>query len=204
MDIKRNQNIRTDSINTTINLINFFGWSLTLISVTCSLLFSKIDEIASQKFHVFALFLLKLIQTFQISDILLGFANTGSLPILSIMQIFGRLFTTWGFMKLDNSFVLNFLIMFCWSLADSVRILYYMMKDNQLLGWLRYNLFIVNYPIGFGSELILMEMNIWFNNYDWKMVYFIRFIEISFILGFVFLYKHLLKNRKNYFKKKIY
>ena len=177
---------------------------MTLISVTCSLLFSKIDENASQKFHIFALFLLKLIQTFQISEILLGFANTGSLPILSIMQIFGRLFTTWGFMKLDNSFVLNFLIMFCWSLADSVRTLYYMMKDNQLLGWLRYNLFIVNYPIGFGSELILMEMNIWFNNYDWKMVYFIRFIEISFILGFVFLYKHLLKNRKNYFKKKIY
>lgn len=39
--------------------------------------------------------------------------------------------------------------MFCsWSIAEIIRYGYYLHKNSKLIKWLRYNAFIINYPIG--------------------------------------------------------
>lgn len=202
MEINKNLKTKEDTINTTINLFNFLGWSLALITITLSAILSLFDEDKSQKVLAVSLFVLKFIQTFQISDVFLGLAKTGSVPILSLMQISGRLLTTWGFMHSNNPFILNFLIIFCWSNADAVRTAYYMFKEINLLGLIRYNLFIINYPIGFFSELVLMELYLRKSD-SINFFYFIRFIQISFLIGFGFLYVHLLNNRRRFFRKNV-
>ena len=35
-----------------------------------------------------------------------------------------------------------------WSIAEIIRYGYYLHKDSKIIKWLRYNVFIINYPIG--------------------------------------------------------
>lgn len=86
-------------------------------------------------------------------------------------------------------------------MADTNRYMYYLFK-NELTGFLRYNAFLVLYPLGVYSEMLAI------NDYikrhaeeleDWH-VHCIRFIQGSIILGMIFLYRHMLKMRKRYFK----
>lgn len=88
-----------------------------------------------------------------------------------------------------------------WSIADINRYLYYLFKNNALTAFLRYNSFLVLYPIGGFAEMVVI------NNYikrhpelDDIYIYMIRAIQAMIITGVVVLYIHMLKARSRYMK----
>jgi very-long-chain (3R)-3-hydroxyacyl-CoA dehydratase len=88
-----------------------------------------------------------------------------------------------------------------WSIADINRYLYYIFKNNSITGFLRYNGFLVLYPLGGVAEMIVI------NNYIARhpdlneiYIYIIRAIQAMILAGIVILYSHMLKARKKYMK----
>lgn len=76
-----------------------------------------------------------------------------------------------------------------------------MFKNNSITGFLRYNGFLVLYPLGGVAEMIVI------NNYIDRhpeltdiYIYIIRAIQAMILAGIVILYAHMLKARKRYMK----
>jgi very-long-chain (3R)-3-hydroxyacyl-CoA dehydratase len=197
MNSSKNESRQTTQILSTINIINLFGWSLVLLTEIASLLLMRLDQEFSFKMLQACLLFLRIIQSFGILDILVGVINSGGVTLSSVMQISSRLIITWFYMNVSaeeiNKF--QFLVIFCWSLADSTRSLYYLVKDSSVTGWLGYNLFIILYPFGLFGEIFVIE------TYKTN-VYVTYFLQTSYIIGFFYLYTYMLKNRRNYYKRK--
>lgn len=89
-----------------------------------------------------------------------------------------------------------------WSLADCNRYLYYLFKNHPLTAALRYNSFILLYPIGVFGEMMLI--NDYVNRHtelSETMIVIIRGIQIAIVFGLVFLYTYMLKMRSKYYAK---
>jgi very-long-chain (3R)-3-hydroxyacyl-CoA dehydratase len=196
-------NNKNKSIVLTINFINFFIWMLVLISLLFTLLFRNlnldIQDNTDKKLLTMCFIFLKIVQTLQISDIILAyFKLSGTSTFSSLMQISSRLLTVYVFLNQNLPFCLIFLTLFPWSVGDATRSLYYIFKDNYLVGFLRYNLFLVLYPIGVTGEVFVMEEYLKNMKHDVMIFYTVRTIQCLFILGFCYLYKNLLRNRKKF------
>lgn len=187
-----------------LGIVNFFNcfqiltWFSTLVTFVGYLVSLKLPQFSqfSDELLKSSIIILKVAQTCQISDIIfasLGCSNNS--PFFSFIQVSARLATTYLFIKEDNPTWVLANIMICWSIADTVRPLYYMLKDSKILTWLRYSLFLILYPIGASSECILIEYRIneeIFQNY----YHAIRLFQISIMLGMMYLYSFLLKQRR--------
>lgn len=93
--------------------------------------------------------ILRWVQTTQVFDfllILLG-KSKGSL-IGTFCQCFARNFVVWYFITPETDVRLFVLVAIVWSLADVNRYLYYLFNTSKITALLRYNSFIVLYPIG--------------------------------------------------------
>jgi len=86
-----------------------------------------------------------------------------------------------------------------WSIGDTVRPLYNLIKDNYTLAWLRYTLFMINYPIGASGEVILMELRLKEDDFK-QFEYPIRVLQVLTMLGMIYLYTYLLSQRKKTLK----
>jgi very-long-chain (3R)-3-hydroxyacyl-CoA dehydratase len=121
----------------------------------------------------------------------------------------------------DTPAIFMTLMMFC--IVESIRYPYYYLKSNgkenttigRFYGWLRYNTFIVCYPIGAIGEVLVgfaalpeirstspkrfsIEMpNDW--NFAFDMEYLIKLLPLIYIAGFPMNYLYLLGQRKRYF-----
>ena len=88
------------------------------------------------------------IQGFQILDIVMVLIGKSKGSLFgSIAQITGRLVVAWYFIEPEtnkNSFAA---MVTMWAIADSVRYSYYLTK-NEIIAFLRYNLFLILYPTG--------------------------------------------------------
>ena len=148
-------------------------------------------------------YVLRFIQTFQLMDIILILIGKSKGSIMgAFFQILGRLIVAWGFVE-PNSNKLRFAtVAIIWALADCNRYLYYLFKNHPLTAALRYNSFIVLYPIGVLGEMMLI--NDYLQRHDdlsENTVYFVRFVQVSIVVGLVFLYTYMLKMRAKYYKK---
>ena len=82
---------------------------------------------------------------------------------------------------------------FSWSTAEIIRYGYYLHKDSKLIKFLRYNVFIINYPIGVIIGEIITIVN-FYQNSNYKAYHCIA-VLITYIPCFPYLYFHMLKLR---------
>ena len=185
-------------------IVNFFNavqvltWFITfcsVISYTLSVHIPQLNEY-QQDLKSFTILFTKIAQTTQISDILLSFARLlSNNPFFSLIQVSARLVTVWFFINEDIPSWLLASIVIPWSVGDTIRPLYNLIKTSKLLTWLRYTLFIINYPIGATSEVVLMELRLkeeLFKDYEYP----IRILQVLTFIGLAYLYKFLLSQRK--------
>jgi very-long-chain (3R)-3-hydroxyacyl-CoA dehydratase len=94
-------------------------------------------------------------------------------------------------------------VVIVWSIADVNRYLYYLYKSNPITGFLRYNSFLILYPLGAVAETFCFSDYINRHPDISDMTYYgLRFVNGCIILGVIILYSHMLKGRKRYYKSK--
>lgn len=165
--------------------------------------------------------------------VVLGFVRA---PVTTtFLQVVSRLFLVWAvnYMFPDVRSHWSFsTMMIAWSIAECVRYSYYgfnlLGNVPRILTWARYNFFLVLYPLGVGSEL-LMVYNALPLAYKWNPMYFYFLIAASLVyvpgklssldrlwlrraktfnvycfsllVGFPVLFSHMLVQRKKYLKE---
>jgi very-long-chain (3R)-3-hydroxyacyl-CoA dehydratase len=87
-------------------------------------------------------------------------------------------------------------------MADVNRYLYYLFKNNSITGLLRYNSFLLLYPIGVLGEMLVINDYIKINAETLTdlHIHIIRFIQLSICVGMILLYRYMLSSRKKYMK----
>jgi len=138
------------------NIINFTGWIFLIFHVGIPLFVDAKSFITSDitlDVHV-----LRAIQTFQIMDILLILIGKSKGSVVgAFFQILGRLVVAWVFIEPETSQLKFAWVAIIWALADANRYLYYLFKNHPLTSALRYNSFIVLYPIGITGEMYVIN-----------------------------------------------
>jgi len=124
--------------------------------------------------------------------------------IAAFFQILGRNLVTLFVIEEDTGRLVYAFVVIVWSIAEVNRYLYYIYKDSPITGFLRYNGFLILYPLGGVAETLV------FNNYFSRhpdvsdlTYYGLRFINGCIIIGIVLLYIHMLKARKRYIKNQV-
>ncbi|KAJ3035175.1 hypothetical protein HK097_004271 [Rhizophlyctis rosea] len=145
------------------NFLSLAAWGYVLYLLISSLTKSNFDTTRS---YAATFEYVKWVQTAAILEVvhaLLGFVRS---PVgTTVMQISSRLFLVWAVVNLFPATEIRYhwaysTMIFAWSIADMVRYLYY---GLNLLGsqpgwllWCRYNFFHILYPLGAGSEFLLI------------------------------------------------
>jgi very-long-chain (3R)-3-hydroxyacyl-CoA dehydratase len=134
-----------------INKVSALGWLILLLLIQFKFLISP--SLYSSQNILPEVYLLKFLQSFQLFDLILIILKktSGSLPA-SIAQITGRLVVTWYFVEITTEHYAFAHMVTCWAIADLVKYLHYLFK-NSVTKVLRYNLFIILYPIGVWGEM---------------------------------------------------
>ena len=203
------------------NFIQFLGWSainiLTLASGTFSVF--EIPLVSN---------LLKFFQTLMLLDVILrqivhGLLKISGSPVApSFFQVVGRNLVVYCFMDLNPSVCFTqsswiFGVSMMWSTSEMIRYSSYLAQSFKItpkwLMWLRYSVFIVIYPIGVFSEVMVFtgaypkiakccprvfsyEMPNEYN-FSFDFLYFLVICVLpGYVLGFPFLYTYMLSQRK--------
>ncbi len=129
--------------STIINLLQIFLW----LRLFLSLLYDPSIYIFKQTIFL------------SLIDILLVLIkiSKGNL-LITTMQVSSRLLITFCFVEEMNIYSNSLAIV--WALSEFVRYPYYIFPNSKILKWLRYNSFIILYPIG----MFLEAVHIYFNN----------------------------------------
>lgn len=93
--------------------------------------------------------ILRAVQLLQITDIVMMLMGKSKGNIVaSFFQILGRNFVTLFVMEEGTDRIYFAAVVIIWSIADANRYLYYLYKNSDITGFLRYNSFLVLYPLG--------------------------------------------------------
>lgn len=192
------------------NLLSAFGWFTILCSVFILFPFTK-----QPNFFWSTRNWVTIVQTGAILEIihsLLGFVKS---PILTtVMQVSSRLLVVIGIFQfipestMCQSMVYLTLLM-AWSITEIVRYLYYyfsLVNKNQvpyILQWLRYNMFIVLYPMGVTSELIIIFSSLApaLERFGYPLQLILAGSMLTYIPGLPILFNHMLKQRSKFYKQ---
>lgn len=152
-------------------------------------------------------------QLFYVSEVLNILMGASKSPILSVsLQIASRVFISFILFAANNlpntAFVsseipratLKMAVMFIsWYIADSIRFGYYLLRTKYLKK-LRYNAFLVLYPIGVMLEIYFVNS---LDSVDMPyMSVFLRFVMIAYLPGFTYLYFYMIRRRRLILRKK--
>ena len=87
-------------------------------------------------------------------------------------------------------------------MADANRSIYYLVKSN-LTTFLRYNGFLILYPVGIIGEMLLIQNYVDRNKHvlSDQEVLGIRVVQVLILIGFVYIFMYMLKNRKKALKR---
>lgn len=196
------------------NGLQYFGWlGILLITIYHGVTQRSFVGVWDQ-----VKLLLMVFQTAAILEIIHGAIRiVQTNPVMALMQIFSRVFITWGILHCvkdsQNSIGVP-LLMFTWSITEIVRYSFYTLNllsaVPQFLVWCRYTFFYFLYPMGVTGELLVIyaalpyikstqmfsfdlpnRLNISFNYY-----LLILIIMWSYIPLFPQLYMHMIMQRK--------
>ncbi len=133
-----------------INVVHLLGWLFLQFSITMQII-TDLDNFKTADI-TYLVILLRIVQTLQVLDLLLILIGKASGSLLgSFAQIFGRLLVTWYFVEYESHSLKFAVMVILWSFADIIRYLYYLLKNVAIVGWLRYNCFLILYPTGIYS-----------------------------------------------------
>lgn len=183
------QRIKEFGYKMSFNLFQLIGWILVLhLSLGLPQMFG--DE----QLHSSVIFA-RIVQVFQVTDF-----YTAGVNFPRVLQIGGRLSVLFAFTRRNSPVVFVMLLVF--SVSEIIRYLYYIVRENPLFTWVRYNAFLVLYPIGFTCEALLAEFTIRERNYVHDGVYFwARGHQVFGVLGLAYNYLHLLRERRSKLRK---
>ncbi|KAK9884762.1 hypothetical protein WA026_007610 [Henosepilachna vigintioctopunctata] len=111
------------------------------------------------------MYILQAVQFLEVVHPILGIMKGGAL--MPLLQTVGRgfiLFFMLGCEPRVQVEPVTFFLFFVWSAIEIIRYPYYISqlykKDNKILTWLRYNAWIVFYPLGYCCEMIILYKNL--------------------------------------------
>jgi very-long-chain (3R)-3-hydroxyacyl-CoA dehydratase len=143
------------------------------------------------------------VQLFQISDIILILIGLSKGSVFgAFMQILGRNVVSLLFISAESDRLRFATVAIIWAMADVNRYLYYLFKKNPITGFLRYNSFILLYPLGVYGEMLIINDYIKRNaaGLSDNEINVIRLVQVLIIGGMVYLYSYMLSSRKKYYK----
>lgn len=174
--------------NTYNKIFNKVGLTLSLVSLGTSLLHFIVPSST-------LVLRIALYQTFFLVEVFnSALGKTGQKLLPSILQITSRLFVVWHVCVGRSQSRVFGIMATSWYLADSVRFSYYLCKDSPLLKNLRYNLFILLYPLGVLCELYLIKLRCQKTSFPSTDLYTVAIL--LYTPGFPFLYYHMWLQRK--------
>ncbi|ORE09777.1 PTPLA-domain-containing protein [Rhizopus microsporus var. microsporus] len=187
------------------NQVSFLGW-FWILYLTVSELYQKQGDYQG----VFDLVWpsLSYVQTaalFEVLHSVLGFVRA---PIMTtLMQVASRLFLVWGV----NYFVPEIhthwsfsTMVIAWSIAECTRYAFYIFHLSGggvpgLISWARYNFFLVLYPLGVFSEMMMVYQALPYAKAIHPAYYFgLIAVALIYIPGFPVLFSHMLAQRRKY------
>jgi len=184
-----------------VNVVSLVGWSYLVLGIGLQLFLDRDSYLQSDIST--DLLVLRGIQLFQVVEIVLILLGVSKGSIVgAFFQILGRNIVSLIFMTSESDRLRFATVVIIWGMADINRYLYYLFKTNPLAGFLRYNSFLVLYPIGVYGEMLVINDYIKINSETLtdEYVYAIRGIQASIIIGLLFLYNYMLASRKKYMK----
>jgi very-long-chain (3R)-3-hydroxyacyl-CoA dehydratase len=201
------------------NLAMVLGWG----TILAGLLLNGLSEpkfVWQPYTHPLIRLLTLVFQTAMLLDVLhaaLGLSRTS--PITALLQVISRVWVVWGVLELYPHSENSLTLLFAWSWAEVIRYAHYIRSDigtvekTSWLLFLRYSLFIPLYPMGVASELLCLKdawsiislccprvfslampnsLNFAFD-YRWFILYMVL---PAYVLGFPYLYRYMLSQRK--------
>ena len=138
-----------------VNVLSFSGWLFLVIHVGAQLFMDPVGfRIANISLDVLVL---RIVQTFQLMDMLLILIGKSQGNIVAaFFQILGRMSVLWIYISEETDPLKFGIVVLMWSIADANRYLYYLFK-HPILTVLRYNSFIILYPLGVYGEMMVMN-----------------------------------------------
>ncbi|KCZ82335.1 hypothetical protein H312_00358 [Anncaliia algerae PRA339] len=167
---------------------NFLGVNVILFGFICAILYRVYGDIKFLRWVAYT----QSFFVFEIINIMIG--ATRSTYLATIIQVTSRVYISWVvayYHNLNNIYLTIMLIV--WNISDMIRYLFYIFR-GKLLKKLRYNAFIILYPVGIGLEIFLTNMV--YLKHKGHAAWFYATIMILYIPLFPFLYYHMIKQRK--------
>lgn len=169
-------------------LFNTLGVGVISFGLMCAILFHISGDLKYLKWVAYT-------QTFFVAEIFnIMIGATRSTYTATIIQVSSRLFISWVIAynhKLHNVYLTVMLIV--WNISDLIRYLFYILR-GKILKTLRYNAFLLLYPVGIGLEVTLT--NIVYLRYEGYVAWCYAAIMILYLPLFPYLYYHMIKQRK--------
>ncbi len=149
------------------------------------------------------------VQVLSLSEVFQAYKKwNNSSPLFCFIQIAARLLILFFsfllifisiFRKIPFLYEVIYIMLVAWCMAEIARYSYYVMrllqKENKMLTWLRYSVFICCYPVG-----VICEFYILFVVFRYNDIFAIKMLMIAVALIYVYyfpkLYLHLFRQRK--------
>lgn len=171
------------------NLSSFF---ITLLALYTSVLYFQTSE------HRYITYTC-ICQTFFLLELLnckLGLSKSRILP--TVLQLSSRLYIIWVICFLHSIPSLIFTTMcIAWYISDASRYFLYLTR-MKVARFIRYNLFMILYPVGALHEIFLIGYVA--RLYMGVARYMLCVVALGYVPGFMFLFKHMLKQRASALK----
>jgi len=131
------------------------------------------------------------------------FMSKGKL-LPKVLQWLGRNGVAWFILPLTSNLLLPMALIMMWAFGDIIRYRYYL-NPGYLEGVLRYNVFIVLYPVGLTFEFLNM-WDVYWNHWTPSKGVAHAFeilvaIQALMVPGLIFNYRNLLKFRRDFYRK---
>ncbi|KAK9468374.1 tyrosine phosphatase-like protein [Lipomyces arxii] len=187
------------------NVVSAFFWFAVLLRVVAILPILGPENIAEGNANF-----IKWVQTGALLEIVHSLLGLVRSPILTtLMQVASRILLVWGVVYLfpeSGATTLAYSTMvISWSVTEIIRYAYYAYNLNggppKWLTWLRYNTFLLLYPTGVTSELLVIYASLgdaekFSPYYKWFLVA----IFVIYVPGFRTMFGHMVKQRNRVFK----
>ncbi|KAG1051283.1 hypothetical protein G6F43_006503 [Rhizopus delemar] len=187
------------------NQVSFLGWFWILY-----LTISKLYETQGDYRPVFDLVWpsLQYVQTaavFEVLHSLFGFVRA---PIMTTgMQVASRLFLVWAVNfvvpEIHSHWSFSTMVI-AWSIAECTRYVFYIFHLSgggvpSVISWARYNFFLILYPLGVFSEMMMVYQALPYAKAINPLYYYgLIAVALVYIPGFPVLFSHMLVQRKKY------
>lgn len=190
-----------------INVISFTNKNLP------AFLSTLLDR--SSTLHAISGALIAVVQSLAILEILHALLGIVKTPVpTTVVQVFSRLFLVWGISeRYINSAASPWYtsMVFAWSVTECVRYPFYanalMGSESNFLQWARYTFFYLLYPLGAGSEAMLMFKTLP-NKYPWENAsvwtpekYLVAVLFVLWWPGLYVMYTHMIRQRRRALSK---